>query len=1629
MQSTKQLTEIDNNVASKRVQGLFRYISELNKLRQKKILNYKSHEWFLDIKDLPVWKDYVQFRYRDKVAEEALDEDDVILAVRKPEFSPCPKPGRAIEQWLVMGWDDFAKEPVHKDSIVRKNNKGEKKEEYFNDNIQRETEYRRWQKLREEWAQEQRKIKAVHDLFSDLYRLYHELIRDSEVKEIIVADGMFQIRNSDVLHPILSRRVQLKYDVETNCIYVCDTDSAPELYTDVLQGVEDINLDGISRLHDEMILNDYHPLDRNETPYFFKVFMNALASDSCYAEQKIPVDWDRHNRFLMYSNPCFIVRKRLDGTLKAIESIVCDIDDTGKIPPTFRDLVSGGIVEIPEDKEPATIEKRLAMVGGESEEILLSKEANKEQLEIAQRIEQYNAVLVQGPPGTGKTHTIANITGHFIAQGKNVLVTSHTVKALNVLKEKITPGLQSLCVSLLDDSNKDMESAVNGITEYMSANTSSSLKRELECLKEQRKKIIEELADVRKTLYNMMNAECNSIVYYGEEMSPSAAAKFVVENRAKLSYIPGEVKKNMPLPLSYGELIDLYQSNDLISQEDEDELEYDLPDMQDIFDVQQFSDLCDKLQHINEDIKSVEDAYGITIVADRARRSVSFNINNKKFAIYDPDKNAAEDLIQYSSSFGEVEKWQQIVAADGMAGGGYKDRWLKLLEYINEVNLHAANWASASLGKNVELPLDDNFEELREVYTELKEVLKNGKGLSFFQRLTKGKWVRALENVKINGVQPQNADDCALVLRYIKLLQARHICSSAWNQLMVPCGHRDFASLGLEPERAASNYADVIKKFVNWYHDEYRTYHSQMAELGMSEEIIAGIDKIDGEQRVIEKLLSAKDKVVACAKVLCKIIESWQIESELAEQKNIATAGQRGKSVILKKLVESIDARNIGSYSEAYAELAKVCNKYTLQAKRKNMLMRLSPVAPAFAEAIRKREGIHGKSVVPADIEDAWKWKQLSIIIDDMTKMSFREYQEKSMQLSKNYREITAEYAEKSGWYHLLRRTEADLTLKQALEGWRLDVKRIGKGTGKNAARYKASAREKMVKCQYAVPAWIMTINKALESLDPAKNKFDIVIIDEASQSDISSLAILYMGKKLIIVGDDQQVSPMAVGVDVNKTNELREMYLDKDMPNANNYDSRASIYDIAKTTFPSLMLKEHFRCVPGIIGFSNELSYDNRIVPLRASGDTDLLPAVVSYRVRDGERGLGKTNVKEADTIVALIGSCIRQPEYKGKTFGVISMLGDEQAQLIDKKINEQIAPRDREERQILCGNSANFQGDERDVVFLSMVDSNPTRYTENAGPLKLQGFGTDDSVRKRYNVAASRARDQLWVVSSLDAASDLKTGDIRKKLLEYAKDPNAFERQKDKIEKKADSPFEVAVALALTARGYHLVQQWKVGAYSLDMVAMYGDEKMAIECDGERWHSGEDKIRQDMERQAVLERIGWRFIRIRGSEFYRDQSGTIDRVVRELEANGIKPEENTDVAEHHGDTELLHRVKLEAERILSGVTEPQGKEGKAPKKASSTKTHEPLILVSEEMRNVANDTTPSLTAIKQKLKQNGYEVVDRIASGGLLWVIANLEEERHIKSIIGDRALCQYDRRGAMQTRNRAGFIIRGN
>jgi very-short-patch-repair endonuclease len=361
------------------------------------------------------------------------------------------------------------------------------------------------------------------------------------------------------------------------------------------------------------------------------------------------------------------------------------------------------------------------------------------------------------------------------------------------------------------------------------------------------------------------------------------------------------------------------------------------------------------------------------------------------------------------------------------------------------------------------------------------------------------------------------------------------------------------------------------------------------------------------------------------------------------------------------------------------------------------------------------------------------------------------------------------------------------------------------------------------------------------------------------------------------------------VGQELIALERLQNEYLQGYVPNAHLYDGRRSLYDIARESFGGhIMLTEHFRCVPEIIQFSNRLCYQGRIRPLRESHSTPLKPPVVPYRVR-GTR-FGKVNEEEAETIAALILAMLQHPAYAEKTIGVISMVGEDQAKHIERLVrrlclDDPKLEQELEKRKFLCGTSAQFQGDERDVVLLSLVDAP----SPDGTPLPLRN---DERFKQRFNVAASRARDQLWVVYSLDPANDLKEGDLRRELIQFAlqvhSDPESVMQIPES--ERTESPFEREVLEYLVHRGYRVRAQWPVGSYRIDLVVEGETHRVAIECDGDRYHPIE-KIPEDLERQAVLERLGWRFIRIRGSEFYRDRTSTMQRVEQELERMGIRP------------------------------------------------------------------------------------------------------------------------------------------
>jgi very-short-patch-repair endonuclease len=186
------------------------------------------------------------------------------------------------------------------------------------------------------------------------------------------------------------------------------------------------------------------------------------------------------------------------------------------------------------------------------------------------------------------------------------------------------------------------------------------------------------------------------------------------------------------------------------------------------------------------------------------------------------------------------------------------------------------------------------------------------------------------------------------------------------------------------------------------------------------------------------------------------------------------------------------------------------------------------------------------------------------------------------------------------------------------------------------------------------------------------------------------------------------------------------------------------------------------------------------------------------------------------------------------------------------------------------------------------------------------------------------------MWIVHSLDPQRDLKSGDLRRQLIEHAYDPShlmrALEAEK---ERSAQSPFERAVMKDLEARGYRVTPQWRIGAYCIDLVVEGGGKRLAIECDGDPYRPTDiNKLSEEMEKQAVLERLGWVFTRVRATAFFRDPEQGLRPVLERLQALEISPTaEPSDESEPQtalAPDGLVSRVMQRADQLRQAWTSP---------------------------------------------------------------------------------------------------------
>lgn len=1083
---------------------------------------------------------------------------------------------------------------------------------------------------------------------------------------------------------------------------------------------------------------------------------------------------------------------------------------------------------------------------------------NDEQGKIAEMIDspELSVVCVSGPPGTGKSHSIANIISHQMAIGKRVLVTARTPEAISAVREKLPASLQPLVIASVGTDRQSAQQLQMAITELSNEVVSLDVDGALAEKSRLEQKIVncdKTALSADQSLAEIARSNLSSLQWGGNEHTPMDFVAILEANAATYGWFTDRPQKTPPAQL----------------HENLARLKTILPT------------LAADIIYADSKLPSPEElplARELIVAHD-----AELNWSNTR------------EAMDYSTA--------PIMARDGTESETRARTILQTLEACKELIQDASDstrkFAIHMLGENTEISLAklDAIKEFISGFNQLENITKVRFNLGqcaaddFLNALLRGTagqkmlslaWFKsalkeAIASTRIGEHAPSSPEQWGIVLAAFKLEKDReHIdsyfetCSKSGLVEPTPSKSYEIANFLLERQHELQIAIEIASRLKPTSRELYELFPY-------------GLD--------IEPISTELDCEYAIFALKGNLPEEKQSVNALVQLQNIVQDSELPVFIAINQLKQVI-----GDKDTRHEDIIRHRNEITDELNRLNGIKsKLDAIVSDLSELKRcgatywadnlQRKPERAVELIPENWVEAWSWGQMSLQVEQIIRLGNGDEQRKGKAEALHQRRKALEELIRIRTLLGLKKRMTP-AIAQSMEAFTQAVSKIGTGKGKKAPRFIREAQKAAKKASSAAPVWIMPEYKIPEQLSPDFGDFDLVILDEASQSDITSLAALARGKKILVVGDEAQVSPSVVGIPIQKVDALRAEFLNG-VPSGGLMDENSSIFEVTKQMHPQshMMLREHFRCVAPIIQFSTRF-YNNALIPLRVPKASERFdPPLCDVYIPNAKRQ-GKTNVAEAQWIVDEIARLIIQPEHVQRDIGIISLLGGEQADLIGRMLveDERIGPEKIKERRIIFGDARTMQGQERSVVFLSMVAT--------SSDVRSQAAKSD---HQRVNVAMSRARDRLYLVRSVQG-KDLKDADIKSKILHHFRDPMPDGRpyspdDAGDLADKCDSGFEREVLNRLLASNYRVQPQVSAGAFSIDLVVDgEEDRRLAIELDGDQFH-GADVWERDMSRQAALERAGWVFWRVFGSQWNANKDFWWNDLIEKLNRLKIKP------------------------------------------------------------------------------------------------------------------------------------------
>ena len=1334
------------------------------------------------------------------------------------------------------------------------------------------------------WAEGEKPRRKSIDLYAQLFALKNQMEAEEATNPVEMVWGVgvaswemnFEGSKFDYQYPVLTQAVELSIDLLNLSIDIRprSVDSRIEMDPFISCSIEGA-AETEKRAKEQLAARKDTPLspfDSSTYQDILRLMAGSLDSKGVYEESEGQKTYPTPGEHLTVSDSWIVFVRR-----KSNNYLVEDLERLKDKIAGGCELFSGPLALVTPPSDEVVVYDDVSFRGISSrgssltnaEELYFPLPYNDEQVTIVQRLQRAPGVAVQGPPGTGKTHTIANIICHYLASGKRILVTSRGEPALQVLQSKIPEEVRDLTVALLTNDRegvRQFQASIDAIQQKVSQLNPEQAREEVKILQQTIDRIHADLMHIDKRVDEIATTQLSEIIVDGELMRAQKMAELVIDGKDKYSWFDDALTLDAgnAIPIDENEVSQLRKAR----RELLENLIYVKAVVPQIDVLPSGSDVTE-LHGVLSKIKELDgDELAGRLIPLKAVTTDVLKSAQELLELVDEARALTQQIdgLDKKWPFELREKWRSQ---------GYISERQALEALFDEIDALVLDRAEF-LKRPVEFP-PQGFSLLK-----VKEAIIRGSttGKPFGMLSVGGGDIKELvAKIKVAGLVPTSADDWAHIKRYIDLHEKLISFSTRWNQfanlLSIPVVEGGVTYLReIEQITLAAKQAH---KLATHYDKLLPEKAEEVFKFNPRAELNGGTSELDSIKTHLMQHLTKAELARATTNLST-------LQSRLAGCSGPITDNLR---VFINSELGNpqIDAVRISAkYAELMSELRTINNLNSAISQVNYTTQKLEEAGAAkFALRLRtipvKENG--EDEAFPSDWKQAWSWSRVKTYIegidarDELVKLSSKR-RDLEVNLAKLYKEMVS----KQAW--LATKKTATAKVLQALSGYSTAIRKIGQGTGPNAHRYRRDARHAMLEAAGAVPCWIMSHSKVSESMPPDIGVFDLVIVDEASQSDLWALPAIVRGKKILVVGDDKQVSPDGGFISSGKIGALISRFL-ADQPYGVEMTPEKSLYDLAARVFAAqqVMLREHFRCVPPIIAYSNKNFYQGSIQPLRIPKASERLdPPLVDIYVEGGYRDKRDTNVYEAEAICDEIDAILNNPQMAGRTLGVVSLLGFDQAKFIDSMVRERFPAGELLARHFECGDARTFQGSERDIMFLSMVVD---RTTSRA----LSGVGYE----QRFNVAASRARDRMYLVRSVQA-SDLSEKDLRLTMLEHFDKPFVIDKEATHgLIDLCESGFERDVFIMLTDRGYRVIPQVKSGAYRIDMVVEgLGDARLAIELDGDEFH-GPDKWQADMNRQRVLERAGWTFWRCFASTWSLNKEEIFLELVSRLAAMGIEP------------------------------------------------------------------------------------------------------------------------------------------